>query len=437
MFVTVALWIMMSLAHALGEQAFAAEVTAVRMGNHRDHTRFVVDLSENLSFSVSPTSQPDRVIVEIGAVAWRMPPVSGGGTGVVRRYRYNDVAAQIVLELVRPAVITKAFMLSPDKNHGWRLVIDVTEATLEAVAHDQHLHRESRMPTVAHLLNNDDSLSQQALQVSVSSAQLSSSQPPAMTSVSPLMSSQRVAVPMPPLPPVSLQKERRPMIVLDPGHGGADPGATGFSGIFEKHITLAMALELREKLLGTNRYRVMLTREDDTFIALRERVASARAHNADLFISIHADAIATPEICGLSVYTLSEEASDQEAAALAERENRADLIGGIDLSRESRDVANILIDLVQRETMNHSAQLASAFTRELRREIRLLPKTHRFAGFAVLKAPDVPAILLEMGYLSNPKEEQLLHQPAYRAKLSSAMVRAVDDYFKRRKISLL
>ncbi len=397
------------LAWASEEHAVpAAEARAIRIAHHGGHTRFVVDLSEELSEKVSfakPTDRPSKnIVVNIGTVTWSLPHISGTGAGVIRRYRYNDAGpARIVLEMTRPAVVTKTFRFSPNQQHSWRLVVDLAE-------------NDQRVPVGG----------------SMSGAQFLS-----LSSLQPRVHSGNTAFPLPPQPPSFLKKEHQLIIVLDPGHGGADPGATGVSGIFEKHITLAMALELREKLLSTNRYSVLLTREDDTFVALRERVASARAHNADLFISIHADAIAIPEISGLSVYTLSEESSDQEAAALAERENRADLIGGVDVSREPRDVANILIDLVQRETMNHSAQLASAFTRELRREIRLLPKTHRFAGFAVLKAPDVPAILLEMGYLSNPQEEQLLHQPAYRARLIAAMVRAIDDYFHRRHMSPL
>ncbi len=424
MFLAAVLCAFISLAWASEEHAVpAAEATAVRIAHHGDHTRFVVDLSKEINVSFAqPIDVPSKkIVVNLGNITWSLPHISGTGAGVIHRYRYhNSVPAHIVLEMSRPAVVTKTFILSPNQPHSWRLVVDLAEND-----------RRIRIPGVgrmggAQLLSRDwSSLPRRVPHGNTTF----------FFSLNHL--SEFKNIPLPPLPPVFLQKEKKHKIVLDPGHGGADPGATGVSGIFEKHITLAMALELREKLLSTNRYTVILTREDDTFVALRERVASARAHNADLFISIHADAIGTPEICGLSVYTLSEEASDQEAAALAERENRADLIGGVDLSRESRDVANILIDLVQRETINHSAQLASAFTRELRREIRLLPKTHRFAGFAVLKAPAVPAILLEMGYLSHPKEEKLLHQPGYRAQLSAAMVRAIDDYFKKRHMSPL
>ncbi|MBF0562657.1 MAG: N-acetylmuramoyl-L-alanine amidase, partial [Alphaproteobacteria bacterium] len=167
------------------------------------------------------------------------------------------------------------------------------------------------------------------------------------------------------------------------------------------------------------------------FISLAERVAAAHTAGADLFISMHADAIANAGIRGLSVYTLSERSSDQEAAALAERENKVDLLAGIDLSHESPEVSNILIDLAQRESMNLSARLAGFIVRELHREVKLLPKSHRFARFAVLKSPDIPSVLIEMGYLSNPVEEALLRKPTYRAKLAGALVRSVDDFFRQ------
>lgn len=227
--------------------------------------------------------------------------------------------------------------------------------------------------------------------------------------------------------------KNRPVIVIDPGHGGVDPGATSASGIFEKNITLTIGLELCAKLLSTGHYHVVLTRDSDTFVSLRERIENARTHRADLFISLHADTTNNIEARGLSVYTLSERASDQEAAALAERENKVDLINGVDLSDESHDVASILIDLMQRETMNRSIELAGLFIRELRHEIQLLPEAHRFAGFAVLKAPDIPSVLLEIGYLSNLEEEQLLRQYDYRSRLEAILIRAVDQYFKEKQ----
>ncbi len=229
--------------------------------------------------------------------------------------------------------------------------------------------------------------------------------------------------------PMTKAKDGVPTIVIDPGHGGVDPGATGVSGAYEKHLTLAMARELKTALERNGRYRVHLTRDRDVFIRLRERIAFARNKGADLFISLHADAVQNPQIRGLSVYTLSRNASDSEAQALAEKENKADLIAGIDLSHESADVANILIDLAQRETLNRSAGFATELVDEVGQELDLLGNTHRFAGFAVLKAPDVPAVLVEMGYLSNEAEENLLRQPQYRARLAKSITKAVERFF--------
>jgi N-acetylmuramoyl-L-alanine amidase len=235
-------------------------------------------------------------------------------------------------------------------------------------------------------------------------------------------------VPIPPRKPWGPARIRT--IVVDPGHGGADPGTVGARGTAEKHVVLALARELRAVLEATGRYKVVLTRQRDLFVRLRHRVARARDADAELFVSLHADSMANRSVRGASVYTLSERASDREAALLAEKENKADLIAGVDLTGESSEVTNILIDLAQRETMNQSARFGMLLIKELKREVRLLRNTHRFAGFAVLKAPDVPSVLIEAGFLSNRRDETALGQKAYRLKLAQATTRAIDAYFK-------
>ena len=217
-------------------------------------------------------------------------------------------------------------------------------------------------------------------------------------------------------------------IMLDAGHGGRDPGAIGYSGVYEKNITLAMGKELKN-ILEKEGYKVYLTRSTDIFIPLRERVRIARRHKADLFLSIHADSAVNRSAKGLSVYTLSETASDKEAAALAERENKADVIGGLNLVEHSKEVSDILINLAQRESMNRSSEFATFMVQEMRKSVQLVDNTHRFAGFAVLKAPDIPSALLEMGYLSNRTEEKLLKQQSYRKKLGVSTSRAVNKFF--------
>ncbi|MDX1975822.1 MAG: N-acetylmuramoyl-L-alanine amidase [Rickettsiales bacterium] len=234
-------------------------------------------------------------------------------------------------------------------------------------------------------------------------------------------------------PKKAKNKNTKPLIVIDPGHGGIDPGAIGPDGTQEKHITLDFSKVLKEYLLKTGRYRVILTRENDRFIMLRKRVEVARKAKADLFISIHADSALDDEARGLSVYTLSEKASDQEAAALAARENKADILAGVNLTTESQDVADILISLAQRETNNRSATVAITFVDNLENKIKLLPNSHRFAGFAVLKAPDIPSILIETGFISHPKEEQLLKTRAYKEKVASGLVAGIDEFFRQER----
>ncbi|MBX3500041.1 MAG: N-acetylmuramoyl-L-alanine amidase [Alphaproteobacteria bacterium] len=242
----------------------------------------------------------------------------------------------------------------------------------------------------------------------------------------------KVRPPKPPARPrVSRPKPR--IIALDPGHGGADPGTTGASGMHEKRVVLAVALELARQLTAGRRYRVVLTRRTDHFVALRERVSRARAAKADLFISLHADAHPDRRVRGATVYTLSESASDREAAALAAKENKADLLAGVDLRRQPDAVAGVLIEMAQRGTINQSRSFAGIMVDSLRRHgVATLPRGHRHAGFAVLTAPDVPAILLELGYLSNRADERLLLNKAHQRKLARAIAAAADRYFASR-----
>jgi N-acetylmuramoyl-L-alanine amidase len=222
---------------------------------------------------------------------------------------------------------------------------------------------------------------------------------------------------------------RIPTVVIDPGHGGVDPGAISSSGVHEKDIALATAWEFARQLAARRGFRVVLTRSTDEFLPLRERVARARAWKADLFLSIHADALPNTEMRGFSVFTQSAQASDREAAALAASENRADLVGGVSLARQPRDVGNILLDLTRRQTSNLSIAVARQVVVELGRAAVLLENPQRSADFAVLTAPDVPSALVELGCLSNAAEERLLQQRAYQQKLARGLVRAVEAYF--------
>jgi N-acetylmuramoyl-L-alanine amidase len=219
--------------------------------------------------------------------------------------------------------------------------------------------------------------------------------------------------------------------VLDPGHGGIDTGTRASGGELEKNIVLEFALMLRDKLEKSGKFRVVMTRTDDTFIELAERVRFARSRKAQLFISIHCDAIARGDgdAQGATVYTLSDTASDAEAARLAEAENRADAIAGVDLSAEPGDIADILIDLAQRETRNFSTHFARATVAELKTTVRMHKNPLKSAGFKVLKAPDVPSVLIELGYVSNRGDLKHLTSDAWRQRFGDAMVQAVGTYF--------
>ena len=232
-----------------------------------------------------------------------------------------------------------------------------------------------------------------------------------------------------PTPTVPMARPK--LVFLDPGHGGRDPGALGGRGTQEKSVVLAIARDLQRELLAGNRYRVLLSRNTDSYVALRERVARAQAAKADLFLSLHADAHSDNDVRGASVYTLSEEATDREAAALAARENRAGMVvSGMRLSEQPDNVAQTLVAMSQRGTVNDSRRLADTIVATFARNgVRLLPRTHRQAGFAVLTSPDIPAALVELGYLSNSQDEKLLTVRQHQLALARALRASVDAYF--------
>lgn len=380
-------------------------VTDLRVGENAKTTRFVLDLSDRVEFRVFTLADPYRVVIDLPAVGWRLPvrPLPEG-RGLLAKLRYGlfkPGTSRVVLDMNGPAAVDKAFLLVPAGVHAYRLVLDLVPTSRAAF-----LKRAGRSDARAAFLT------------------------PVPARPRPGYGPSTTAAPRLPLPKPR-RAESKPVIVIDPGHGGVDPGTTSVGGIYEKHVTLSVAREMKAQLERTGRFRVVLTRGRDIFLRLRDRVAKGRDAGARLFLSIHADAIKNRKVRGISVYTLSERASDTEAEALAEKENKADLIAGIDLTHETPEVTNILIDLAQRESMNESVRFASLLIKELRRKTRVLRRSHRFAGFAVLKAPDVPSVLLEVGFLSNREDEKALRSKKYRAKLAQAVVRAVDGYFAR------
>ncbi len=356
-----------------------------------DTTRLVLDLTESVKYTVNVIDDPFRVVIDLPVVAWTLSPADEGRhLGVIDRFRFgrfDNNTSRLVLDVGGPVEVARTFVLPPEGTSGYRLVVD-----LKAIGRDAFV----RKPAAA---------------------------PPKPAAPQPQM-----AVRPPPA------KLAQPVIVLDPGHGGVDPGTIGATGAREKDITLSMAQELKSALESTGRYKVVLTRTTDVFIPLQERVRISREAGASLFLSLHADSVGSPSISGASIYTLSEQASDKEAEALAAKENRADLIGGLDLRDQANDVAAILISLAQRETMNLSATFASLLVPELSKDWHLLRNTHRFAGFAVLKAPDVPSVLVELGYLSNSNDERSLKATSGRKPVVDAVTRAVNRYFDQHPV---
>ncbi len=389
--------------------AAAPVATDIRIGSHASKTRFVIDISEDVKFKVFTLSGPYRVVIDLPEMGWRLPSkVTSRKTGVISRFRYGlyrSGLSRVVLDLTDPVTIKAAFVLPPAEGKRYRLVLDLARTSKEQ-------YQASLRPPV----QGSDEFSPE------NKSNASGILPPGykpQRDGSSGGSDQDVKIAV-----------RKPVIIIDPGHGGIDPGSTS-GRVFEKHITLAVAKAIKAHLVSLGRYTVHLTRQKDSFIRLRKRIAIARALKADLFISLHADAIKNRRIRGLSVYTLSEKASDKEAADLAEKENKADLIAGMDFSTKSKEVTNILIDLAQRETMNESSRFAAGLVKHIQKTTKTLSNAHRFAGFAVLKAPDVPSILIEMGFLSNKTDERALLNSKFRANLARSIGKSVAEYFSR------
>lgn len=387
-----------------GTPALAAGTVAkdARLGGDRLRTRFVTDLSKPVTFKVFTLAEPYRVIIDLPDVKFQLPAGLGRkGRGLVTAYRFGLIGpgrARIVIDVNAPVLVDKSFVLKPQGRQPARLVID--------------LIRTDRKTFLAGLRKRR-------------SRQAAATRKPGAAAP---------AV-VPPSAKAPRGRGAKPVIVVDPGHGGVDPGAVSKSGVSEKKIVFSFAKTLHKVLRATGRYKVVLTRRIDTYVPLRERVAIARKASGDLFISIHADSLPRRRangVTGATVYTLSEKASDNEAKALAAKENRSDIIAGVDLPTKSDEVTSILIDLAQRETKNLSIVFTDTMLASLRGTTRLNSKPHRFAGFAVLKAPDVPSVLVELGYLSNRADEKLLVSRAWRKKVAVAVAKAIDSYFSKR-----
>jgi N-acetylmuramoyl-L-alanine amidase len=370
-----------------------AAVTAIRLGVHANNTRFVADLNKVVAYTIFSLADPYRLVIDLPPMGWPLAKPVPGKRGLVAGIRYGSFRqdrGRIVLDLNGPAKVAAATLLQPRDGHGPRLVIDLAptdRSAFLAAAGWPEAENGGAVPA-----KSDRSAPEHAA--------------------------------------LGPGANTKPVLVVDPGHGGIDPGAHASDGTLEKDVTLAFAKELKDMLAENGHYQVVLTRDGDEALALRSRVERARVAGAALFVSLHADALPEdPSVQGLSVYTLSGTASDAEAGALAQKENRADIIAGVDLSGEPDDVMQILIDLAQRQTMSQSEAFADDLTHMLQGRALLVKNAHRAAGFRVLKAPDVPSVLIELGYLSNASDLANLKSDAWRKSMALALCDTIDRHF--------
>lgn len=407
------LWADFTLVSAAEEQLQAAPAqtpasaqpvaTDARLAGDSRQTRFVLDLDKTIPFRAFTLADPYRLVVDIPQVSFRLPTGTGTtGRGLIKAFRYGLVmpgGSRIVFDLTGPAKVTNSVMLAPANDQPPRLVLELEQT--DAASFAQSLASQSPQPLKA-------TVSEEAA--------------PAAPQVT-------APATMAPAPP----RDSRPVVVIDPGHGGVDNG-TRSGEEMEKNLVLAFGLALRDRLEKSGKYRVVMTRTDDTFIPLDDRVKVGRSQGAALFVSIHADYLShgEGEAQGATIYTVSDKATDAEAERLAESENRADAIGGVNLAQEPTEVADILIDLAQRETRTFSNRFARLLMGEMKSATRMHKHPLKSAGFRVLKAPDVPSVLVELGYVSNKGDLEHLISESWRTKTVNSMGQAIDAFLAKR-----
>jgi N-acetylmuramoyl-L-alanine amidase len=374
-----------------------------RLAGDAKQTRFVLDLDQPIQFRTFALADPYRVVVDLPQVSFKFAAgIGAAGRGLVKAFRYGLVmpgGSRIVFDLTGPAKVAKSYVLESANGQPPRLVLEFEEVDRTAFV---QLLAPDRRPELR----------------------------PAIADANAAVAQQDASAAAMPAQPT----DTRPVIVIDPGHGGVDNGTQAGGEVIEKNLVLGFGLALRDRIEKAGKYRVVMTRTDDTFVPLGERVQIARNQSAALFVSIHADALPRNEgdARGATIYTLSDKASDAEAERLADAENKSDAIGGVNLTDEPTEVADILIDLAQRETRTFSNRIARLLVNEMKKTARMHKKPLKSAGFRVLKAPDVPSVLIELGYVSNKGDLEHLVSENWRNKTVGSMAQAIDAFFAKR-----
>lgn len=385
--------------------------SGVRVAGDEKQTRFILDLDRKIDVRAFTLSDPYRVVLDIPQVTFNLPTgVGSSGRGLIRAFRYGLVmpgGSRMVFDLTGPAKIEKTYTMEAANGQPARLVLEL--AAVEPSAF--------KASSVSSGGNGDLKQLRPAI---LADAEANSTVPDTTGTTK-----------------TDVPTDTRPVVVIDPGHGGIDNGTQAPSGESEKTLVLDFALALRDRIEKSGKYRVVMTRSDDTFIPLGDRVKIARNNMAALFVSIHADALPKKEgdAQGATIYTLSDKASDAEAEKLAEAENKADAIAGVNLTEEPADVADILIDLTQRETRTFSNRFARMLANEMKSVARMHKHPLKSAGFRVLKAHDVPSVLVELGYVSNKDDLQHLVSERWRSRTVGSVAQAVDAFLGKRVVS--
>jgi N-acetylmuramoyl-L-alanine amidase len=383
-------------------------------------TRFEATLSDDVGYTATVIPDPYRVMIDLAGVSFDIPPGAGRkGKGLVKSIRYGNVEkgkSRIVIDTTGPVLITQSRLEPATGKSPAKVLVElmsIPEDVFKAAFAKDNAPAAEEPTTTAKAEEPGDIVGS----VTPAPAVVAKARP-----VAPKVNQDWVK---------PVRADGKKVIVLDPGHGGIDPGAISPGKTREKDVVLAFAATLRDALNDTGKFHVVLTREDDRFISLKDRVKRARAEGADLFMALHADIIRGQSATGTTLYTLSEKASDAEAEALAEKENRSDLIAGLTADAGEKAVADALLDLVKRESNTRSLSFAHAAAGELRQVTKMTGKAVRSAGFVVLRAPDVPSVLVELGFLSNPQDEERMGSPAWRKSLAQGFTRAMLKHFEQ------